>query len=140
LACSLCERSQGSGFEQRGDSLGVTLCPARLVLDLGPKLVGDHGGENSAFLGILAHRVFLPLLKLHPKIWVVLGLAPQPRDVAEYSGVCSFGTELLTGEALPPARSAHRRRWETIPISPPDEKDVGVERSCCDGEFLFILL
>jgi hypothetical protein len=139
LACSLHGRSQGSGFEQRGDSLGVTLCPARLVLALGPELVGDHVGENSAFLGILARRGFLQLLKLHPEIRAALGPAPQPRDVTEYSGVCTFVAVLHVGEALPPARSACRRRWETIPISP-DEEDVGVERSCCDGELLSVLL
>jgi hypothetical protein len=112
------ERSHDSGFEQRGDSLGVTLRPARLVRALGPELVSDHVGENSAFLGIPAHREFLPLPKLHPEIWVVLGPAPQPRDVAEYSGVGSFIAMLHAREALPPARSTRRRRWEMIPISP----------------------
>jgi hypothetical protein len=74
--CSLRERSQGSGFEQREDSLGVTLRLARLVLDLGPKLVGGHVGESSAFLSVPARRGFLPLLKLHLGIWAALGLAP----------------------------------------------------------------
>jgi hypothetical protein len=86
------------------------LRPAQLVLDLGPELVGDHGGENSAFLGILAHRRFLLFLKLHPEIRATLGPVPQPRDVTEYSGVYSFVTELLAGEALPLARSARRRK------------------------------
>jgi hypothetical protein len=90
----------------------------RLVLVLGPKLGGDHAGENSAFLGILTRREFLPLLKLHPGIRATLGPAPRPRDVAEYSGVCSFAVVLHAREVLPPARLAHRRRWETIPISP----------------------
>jgi hypothetical protein len=94
------------------------LRPARLVLDLGPELVGDHGGENSAFLDMLAHRGFPLSLKLHPEIRAMMGLVPQPRDVAEYSGVCSFVAELLAGEALPLARSARCRRWETTPISP----------------------
>jgi hypothetical protein len=116
--CSLRERSQGSGFEQREDSLDVTLRPAQLVLDLDPELVGDHDGENSAFLGILTHRGFLLFLKLHPEIQAALGPVPQPRDVVECSSVCSFVTELLAGEALPLALSACRRRWETTPISP----------------------
>jgi hypothetical protein len=133
------ERSQGSGFEKRGDSLGVTLRPARLVLDLVPELVGGHVGENSAFLGITARRGFHPVLKLHPEIRAALGPTLQLCDTAEYSGVCSFVVELLSREALPHARSARRRRWETIPISPYEE-DVGVERSCCDGEFLSVLL
>jgi hypothetical protein len=118
LACSLRERSQGSGFEQREDSLGVTLRPTRLVLDLGPELVGGHVGESSAFLCVPARRGFLPLLKLHPKIRATLGPAPQLHDVVEYSGVCSFVVELLAGEVLPSAWSARRRRWEMIPISP----------------------
>jgi hypothetical protein len=93
------------------------LRPARLVLDLGLELVGDHVGENSAFLSILAHRGFLQLLKLHPEIRAALGPAPRPRDVAEYFGACSFVIVLLAGEVFPLARSARRRRWETIPIS-----------------------
>jgi hypothetical protein len=139
LACSLRGRSQGSGFEQRGDSLGATLRPAQLVLALGPDLVGDHVGENSAFLGILTHREFLLLLKLHPRIRAALGPAPRPRDVAEHSGVCSFFVVLHAGEVLPLVRSARRRRWEMISISP-EEEDVGVERSCCDSVLLFVLL
>jgi hypothetical protein len=118
LACSLRERSQGSGFEQIGDSLGVTLRPARLVHDLGPELAGDHVGENSAFLGIPARQGFLLPLKLHPEIRAMLGPAPQPRDVAEYSSARSFVAVLHAGEVLPPARSACHRRWEMIPISP----------------------
>jgi hypothetical protein len=113
LACSLRERSQGLGFKQREDSLVVTLRPAWLVLVLGLELVSGHVGENSAFLGACAHRGFPPLLKLHPGIRVVLDPAPQLRDVAEYSGVCSFVAGLLAGEVLPLAWSARRRRWET---------------------------
>jgi hypothetical protein len=117
LAYSSHGRSQGLGFEQRGNSLGVTLRTARLVRALGPELVGDHVGENSAFLGIPARQEFLPLLKLHPEIRAALGPAPQPRDVAKYFDVGSFVVVLLAGEALPPAESARRWRWETIPIS-----------------------
>jgi hypothetical protein len=80
-------RSRGLGFERRNNSLGATL---RLAPALGPEPVGDHTDENSVFLGILARREFLLLLKLHPRIRAVLGPAPRPRDVAEYSGVCSF--------------------------------------------------
>jgi hypothetical protein len=116
--CSLHWQNQGSDFERRGDSLGATLRPARLVLALGPELVGDHAGESFAFLGILARWGFLPLLKLCPKIWATLGPSPQPRDVAEYSGACSFVVVLHAREALTPARSARRQRWEMIPISP----------------------
>jgi hypothetical protein len=112
------KRSQGSGFEQRGDSLGVTLRPTQLVLDLGPELVGDHYGENSTILGILVHQGFLLFLRLHPEIRAARGPVPQPRDFAECSDVCSFVVELLAGEALPLARSARHRRWETTPISP----------------------
>jgi hypothetical protein len=85
---------------------------------LGPEPVGDHASKNSAFLGILARREFLLLLKLHPGIRAVLGPAPQPRDVAEHSGVCSFGVVLHAREVLPLARSARRQRWEMTPISP----------------------
>jgi hypothetical protein len=49
-ACSLRERSQGSGFERREGSLGVTLRPVQLVLDLGLELAGGHVDENSSFL------------------------------------------------------------------------------------------
>jgi hypothetical protein len=117
--CSLRGRSQGSSFEQRGDSLGVTLRPARLVLALSSKLIGDHAGENSAFLGILAHQGFLPLLKLHLGIQATLDPVPRPHDVVEHFGVCSFVAMLHAGEVLPLARSARRRRLEMIPISPP---------------------
>jgi hypothetical protein len=132
-------RSQGLGFEQRGDSLGVTLRPARLVRALGPKLVGDHVGENSAFLGIPARREFLLLQKLHPEIRATLGPAPQPRDVAEYSGAGSFIVVLFAGEALPLHGRlviGDGRRFQ----SPPDEEDVGVERSRCGGELISVLL
>jgi hypothetical protein len=47
-----------------------------------------------------------------------MGPVPQPRDVTEYSDVCSFVAELLAGEVLPLAWLAHRRRWEMTPISP----------------------
>jgi hypothetical protein len=95
------------------------LRPAQLVLALGPKLVGNHAGENSAFLGILARQEFLPLLKLHLGIRAALDPAPRPHDVAEHSGVYSFVVVLHAGEVLPLARLARRRRWEMIPISPP---------------------
>jgi hypothetical protein len=116
--CSLRGQSQGSGFEQRGDSLGATLRPARLALALGPELVGDHADENSAFLGTLTRREFLPLLKLHPGTWAASGPAPQPHDVTKHSSVCSFVVVLHAREVLPLARSARHRRWEMIPISP----------------------
>jgi hypothetical protein len=118
LACSLRGRSQGSGFERRGDSLGATLCPARLALALGPEPVGDHASENFAFLSILARREFLLLLKLHLRTRVALGPAPWPHDVTEHSDIYSFIAVLHTGEVLPLARSTHRRRWDMIPISP----------------------
>jgi hypothetical protein len=85
---------------------------------LGPEPVGDLAGENSTFLGILARREFLLLLKLHPGIRAMLGPAPQPRDVAEHSSVCSFISVLHAGEVLPLARSARRQRWEMTPIFP----------------------
>jgi hypothetical protein len=99
--CSLRGRSQGSGFERREDSLGATLHPSRPAPILGPEPVGDHAGKNSVFLGILAHREFLLLLKLHPGIRAALGPAPQPRDVAEHSGVCSFDAVLHAGGLFP---------------------------------------
>jgi hypothetical protein len=111
-------RSQGSGFERRGDSLGATLHPAQLVLALSPELVGDHIGENSAFLGILTCQEFLPLLKLYLGIRAVLDPTPRPRDVAEHSGVYSFIVVLHAGEVLPLTRLARRWRWEMIPIFP----------------------
>jgi hypothetical protein len=137
--CSLCGQSQGSGFERRQDSLGATLHSARPTPVLGPEPVDDQAGENSAFLGILARPKYLLLLKLHPGTRAALGPAPQPRDVAEHFGICSFVVVLHAGEVLPLAQSACRRRWEMIPISP-DEKDVGVESSCCDGVLLSVLL
>jgi hypothetical protein len=76
LACSLRGQSRGSGFEQREDSLGATLRLARLAPALGPEAIDDHVGENSVFLGILARREFLPLLKLHLEIRAALGPAP----------------------------------------------------------------
>ena len=116
--CSSREQSQGSGFKRREGSLGITLHPVQLVLDLGLELVGGHVGENSTFLGILARQEFLLLLKLHPEIRAALGPTPRPRDVAEHSGGCSFVAVLHAGEVLPLARSARRRRWEMISISP----------------------
>jgi hypothetical protein len=98
-------RSRGSGFEKREDSLGATLRLARLAPALGPEPVGEHAGENSVFLGILARREFLLLLILHPEIRAALGPAPQPRDVAEHSDVCSFVVVLYAGEVLPLAQS-----------------------------------
>jgi hypothetical protein len=110
IACSLRERSRGTGSEQREGSLGASLCLARLAPALGPESVGVHGGENSVFLCVLARREFLLLLKLCPAIWAVPGPAPQPRDVAEHFGVCSFVAALHAGDVLPLAWSAHRRR------------------------------
>jgi hypothetical protein len=46
----LLEQSQGSGFERREGSLGVTLHPVKLVPDLSLELAGGHVGENSSFL------------------------------------------------------------------------------------------
>jgi hypothetical protein len=74
----------------------------------------------------------------------VLGLAPQLRDVTEYSGIGSSVAELLAEEVLPLAWLARHRRWEMTLLwgapPPPDEEDVGVERSCCGDEFLSVLL
>jgi hypothetical protein len=117
-ACSLREQSRGTGFERREGSLGAILCLARLAPVLDPEPVGDHGGENSVFLGVRTRREFLLLLKFHPGIRATLGPVPQPRDVAAHSGVCSFITVLYAEEVLPLARLARRRRWETTPISP----------------------
>jgi hypothetical protein len=103
---------------RREGSLGVTLHPAQLVLDLGLELVGDHVGENSSFPERLVRQEFLLLPRLHPRIWAALGPAPQPHDVAEYSGVFSSVAKLLAGEVLPLAWLARRRRWEMTPISP----------------------
>jgi hypothetical protein len=49
-ACSLRNQSQGSGFERREGSLGVTLRPVQLVLELGLELADGHVSENSSFL------------------------------------------------------------------------------------------
>jgi hypothetical protein len=117
-ACSLHERSRDTGFEQREGSPGATLRLACLAPALGPELVGDHGGENSVFLDVLARWEFLLHLKLHPGIRAVQGPVPQPRDVAAHSGVCTFVAVLHAGEVLPLVWSAHRRRWETTPICP----------------------
>jgi hypothetical protein len=106
-ACSLHEQSQGSSFKRREDSRGVTSHPAQLVLDLGLEPVGGHVSEK-----------FLLLPRLHPGIRATLGPVPQPRDVAEYFGVCSFVAKLLAGEVLPLAWLARSRRWEMTPISP----------------------
>jgi hypothetical protein len=117
-ACSLREQSRGIGSEQREDFPDATLRLARLAPALSPEPVGDHSGENSVFLGVLARQEFLLLLKLRPGIRAVPGPGPKPRDVAKHSSVCSFITELHAGEVLPLAWSAHRRRWETTPIFP----------------------
>jgi hypothetical protein len=116
--CSLRERSRGIDSEQREDSLSATLRLARLAPALDPELVGDHGCENSVFLGVLARRKFLPLLKLRLGIRAVPGPVPQPCDVAAHSGVCSFVAALHVGEVPPLVWSARHRRWETTPISP----------------------
>jgi hypothetical protein len=108
--CSLRERSRGTSSEQREGSLGASLRLAQLAPALGPEPVGVHGGENSVFLCVLARREFLLLLKLRPAIRAVPGPAPQPRDVAEHSGIYSFVAALHAGEVLPLAWSAHRRR------------------------------
>jgi hypothetical protein len=94
------------------------VCLARLAPALDPEPASDHGGENSVFLGVLTRREFLPLLKLRPGIQAASGPAPQPRDVTEHSGVCSFVVALHIGEVLSLVWSARRRRWETTPISP----------------------
>jgi hypothetical protein len=91
---------------------------ARLALVLGPKLVGDHGGESSTFLGVPTRREFLLLLKLHPGIWAAPDLIPQPCDVAARSSVCSSVAAPHAGEVLPLAWLSHRRRWVITPISP----------------------
>jgi hypothetical protein len=100
-ACSLHERSRGIGSEQREGSLGAVLHLARLVPVLGPELVGDHSGESSAFLGVLARQEFLPLLRLHLGLRAVPDPVLQPRDAAARSGVCSSIVVLHAGEVLP---------------------------------------
>jgi hypothetical protein len=85
------------------------LAPCSACSRLGPEPVSDHGGENSVFLGVLARREFLPLLKLRLGIRDVLGPAPQLRDVAAHSGVCFFIAALHAGEVLPLVWLA--RRW-----------------------------
>jgi hypothetical protein len=72
--CSLYEQNQGTGSEQREDSPGIALHLARLALVLGPDLVGDHGGESFAILGVLARWESLLLLRHHPGIRA----APDP--------------------------------------------------------------
>ena len=106
------------GSEQREGSLGAALHLARLAPALGLELVSDHVGESSVFLGVLARREFLPLLKLRPGIRAAPDPVPQPHDVSARSGVCSSIVTLHTGEVLPLAWLARRRRWETTPISP----------------------
>jgi hypothetical protein len=95
------ERSRGTGSEQREGSLDTALRLAGLAPVLGPKLVDDQDSESSAFLGALAHREFLPLLRLRPGIRAVLNLVPQPRDVAACSSVCSSIAVPHAGEVLP---------------------------------------
>jgi hypothetical protein len=112
------EQSRGTCSEQREDSPSAILRLARLAPALGPELVGDFGGENSVFLGVLAHREFLLLLKVRPGIRDVLGPILQPRDVAAHFGVCSFVAALHAGEVLPLEWLARCWRWETTPISP----------------------
>ena len=101
LACSLRERSRGTGSEQREGSPGATLRLARLAPALGPELVGDRGGESFAFLGVLARREFLLLLRLHLGIRVTPDLVPWLHDIVARSGVCSSVAALHAGEALP---------------------------------------
>jgi hypothetical protein len=139
LACSLHERSRGTSSERREGSLGAALHLARLALVLGPELVSYHGGENSAFLGVLARREFLLLLRHRPGIRTAPDPVPQPRDVAARSGVCSSVTVPRIGEVLFLTWQARHRRWVMTPISP-DEKDVGVEKSRHDGALLSVLL
>jgi hypothetical protein len=74
--CSLYEQSRGTGSEQREDSPGAALHLARLALVLGPDLVGDHGGESFAILGVLARRESLLLLRHHPGIRAALDPVP----------------------------------------------------------------
>jgi hypothetical protein len=74
---------------------------AQLALVLGPKLVGDRGGESFAFLGVLARQEFLLLLRLCTGIWAALDAIPQLRDVVVCSGVCSSVVVLQAREVLP---------------------------------------
>jgi hypothetical protein len=112
------EQSRGTGSKQREDFPGATLRLARLAPALGPEPISGHCGENFVFLSVLARWEFLLLLKLRPGIRATPGPAPQPHDVAEHSGVCSFVVVLHAGEVLPLAWSARHRIWETTPISP----------------------
>jgi hypothetical protein len=52
-----------------------------------------------------------------------------------------FVGELPAEEVLPQAWLVRRRRWGTIPLSPPppDEEDVRVEWSCRDDKLLSVL-
>jgi hypothetical protein len=100
-ACSLHEQRRGTGSEQREDSTGAALHLVRLALVLGPELVGDRGGESFAFLGVLARREFLLLLRLRPIIRAAPDPVPQLRDVAALSSVCSSVVVLHAGEVLP---------------------------------------
>jgi hypothetical protein len=99
--CSLRERSRGTGSEQREGSLGVALHLARLAPVLGPELVSDHGGESSSFLGVLARREILLLLRLRPEIRAMSDPVPQPRDAAARSDFCSSVVVLHAAEVLP---------------------------------------
>jgi hypothetical protein len=73
----------------------------QLALVLGPELVGDHGGESSAFPSVLARREFLLLLRPRPGIRAVPDLNPQPRYVASCSDVCSSVVVPRAREVLP---------------------------------------
>jgi hypothetical protein len=111
------ERNRGTGFERGEGSLAGASRLVRLALAPSLEPVGDHGSGIYVFLGVLIHREFLPLLRLHPGTRAALDPVPRLHDVAARSGICFFVAGNHTGEVPPLARYAHRRRWALTPIS-----------------------
>jgi hypothetical protein len=81
------ERNQGTGFERGEGSLVGALRLVRLALALDLEPIGNHGGGSYAFLGVLIHREFLPLPRLHPETQAAPGPVPPLQDVAAHFGV-----------------------------------------------------
>jgi hypothetical protein len=102
------ERNRGTCFEQGEGSLAGAWRLVRLALAPDPEPISDQGGGSYVFLGVLLHREFLPLLRLHHWIWAALDPIPQLHDVAACFGVCFFVAGHHAGEVPPLAWLAHR--------------------------------
>jgi hypothetical protein len=116
--CSTLERSQGIGFERGEGSLAGVWRLVQLVLALAPEPISDRGGRSRVFLGVLVHREFSLLPRLHPRTWVAPDPVPRLHDVTTHFDTCFFVTGHHAGEVPPLAWWAHRRRWALTPISP----------------------